>query len=203
MMTEEEKALTGQAFNGLDPELLIIKRKAHLLSHQYSQITEENVVQRAVILNQLLAEVGDNANFQGPIFFNYGVHTKIGNNFFANYNLTVLDDAEVVIGNQVLIGPNCTLATPRHPLVADDRVTHVMDDGKPRRFCKAEPILIEDGVWLASNVTVVGGVTIGKNSVIGAGSVVTHDIPRNCLAAGVPCRVIRQVTKEKHWLELD
>lgn len=202
MLEEETKALNGHAFNSLDSGLLEIKRNAHRLSHQYGETVEEEIEKRKNILLQLLAKVGDNYNFQGPIFFNYGIHTQIGKNFFANYNLTVLDDAEIIIGNDVLIGPNCTLASVRHPLLADERITHKYAD-LPIRFCKGEKIVIEDNVWLAANVTVTGGVVIGKNSVIGAGSVVTHDIPENCLAVGIPCQVVRFLSEKDHWSDLN
>lgn len=94
-----------------------------------------------------------------------------------------------------MIGPNCTLSTPSHPLVASERIETMSCFNTPIRYCYAKPIVIEDGVWFGANVTVLGGVRIGKNSVIGAGSVVTCDIPENVIAIGTPCKVKRVITK--------
>ena len=132
---------------------------------------------------------------QGPIFFHYGVHTEIGDHFFGNYNFTVQDDAKVTIGNDANFGPNVTIVTPIHPLIASERREMLDQNGEPKHLCYARPVIIGNDVWLSANVTVCGGVTIGDNCVIGAGSVVTHDIPADSFAAGVPCRVIRKITE--------
>ncbi len=108
----------------------------------------------------------------------------------------MLDCAPVTLGDDVFIGPNCTLAPPVHPLLIEERKMQIRADNTAFDKEYAKPIVLEDGVWLASGVIVAGGVTIGKNSVIGAGSVVTRDIPANVFAAGNPCRVIREITEE-------
>lgn len=192
---EEERLLAGAWFNPLDPELVAVKRRAHNLCLDYGRLYEDAVEERNAIVDQLLLRHGENVYMQGPIYFNYGVHTTIGDDFFANYNLMVSDDALVTIGNGVMIGPNCTLATPRHPLVAEER-WDTAADGTLFRPCQAQPIVVEDNVWIAANVVICGGVTIGTGAVIGAGSVVTRDIPPHTLAAGNPCRVIRQVGEQ-------
>lgn len=133
---------------------------------------------------------------QGPIQFDYGVNTVFGTNCFVNFNFVVLDCCPVVIGNDVFFGPNCTLASPIHPLLIEERKIKLKEDGTAYDIEYAAPIVIEDGCWLASNVTVCGGVTIGKDAVIGAGSVVTRDIPAGTFAAGNPCKVIRKITEE-------
>lgn len=146
-------------------------------------------------LNSCLAGWGEHIFIQGPIFFHYGVHTEIGNHFFGNYNLTVQDDAKITIGNNVSFGPNVTIVTPIHPFIASERRQMLDQNGDRKSLCYAKPVTIGNDVWLSANVTVCGGVTIGDGCVIGAGSVVTQDIPPGSFAAGVPCRVIRQITQ--------
>ena len=191
---EEEKLLSGKLFCPVDPELVAVKKTAHRLSAEYSRLFEEEEERRLQILQQLLGAVGENVRIQGPIFFNYGVHTTIGHRFFANYNLTVLDDAPVTIGDCVQLGPNVTIATPLHPLDPAERREYEHDG---RRFlpCYARPVRIGNNVWIASDVTVCPGVTIGDGAVIGAGSVVTRDVPSGVVAAGNPCRVLRPIAE--------
>ncbi len=119
---------------------------------------------------------------------------KLAGIFFGNYNLTIQDDALVTIGDYVSFGPNVTIVTPIHPLVASERRRMIHANGESKALCYAKPVSIGNDVWFGANVTVCGGVTIGDGSVIGAGSVVTSDIPANALAAGVPCKVIRSIT---------
>ena len=132
---------------------------------------------------------------QGPIFFHYGTHTTIGDRLFANYNLTVQDDAKVTIGSDVNFGPNVTIVTPVHPLIASERNAMITEEGEVKRLCYARPVNIGSNIWFGANVVVCGGVTVGDNCVIGAGSVVIKDIPPNSFAAGNPCRVIREITE--------
>lgn len=193
-MKEEERIFKGILFSPGDPELRAIKLRAHNLSSQYSLTLEHETDTRSELLSQLLGHFGKNSFIQGPVFFHYGVHTQIGDNFFGNVNLTIQDDARVTIGNNVDFGPNVTIVTPVHPLIASERRQMLNADGEPKHMCYARPVKIGNDVWLSANVTVCGGVTIGDGCVIGAGSVVTRDIPPNTFAAGVPCRVIREIT---------
>ncbi|MFF2091223.1 sugar O-acetyltransferase [Paenibacillus sp. NPDC058174] len=193
-MTEEERIFKGILFSPGNPELKAIKLRAHNLSSQYSRTFEDQTEERAEILAQLLGKMGERGFIQGPIFFHYGVHTEIGNHFFGNYNLTVQDDAKVTIGNNVSCGPNVTIVTPIHPFIASERRQMLDQNGEVKSLCYAKPVRIGNDVWLSANVTICGGVTIGDGCVIGAGSVVTQDIPANSFAAGVPCRVIREIT---------
>lgn len=195
-MTEEEKIFAGKLFNPLSEELKKIKRVSHNLCHQYNDTYEEETEIRNQIIQKLLKKVGKGVFFQGPIFFNYGTHTSIGDGFFGNYHFTVLDDAEVTIENRVLCGPNTTIVTPFHPLLVKERREMTTKEGETIRPCYAKPVVIEDDVWLGANVTVCGGVTIGKGSVIGAGSVVSRDIPAGVVAVGNPCRVLRSITEK-------
>ncbi|NUU78867.1 sugar O-acetyltransferase [Paenibacillus xylanilyticus] len=194
-MTEEERILKGILFCPGNAELKAMKLRAHNLSHQYSHMFEDQTEEREAILTQLLGRKGEHCFIQGPVFFHYGVHTEIGNHFFANYNFTVQDDARVTIGDDASFGPNVTIVTPIHPLIASERRQMLDQNGVLKSLCYAKPVIIGNDVWLSANVTVCGGVTIGDRCVIGAGSVVTQDIPEDSFAAGVPCRVIRKITE--------
>ena len=194
-MREEEKIFAGTMYWPGDPELKAIKLKAHELSLRYSQLLESETVARNAILDELVPNKGKGVFMQGPIFFHYGTHTTIGDRFFGNYNLTVQDDAKVTIGNDVNFGPNVTIVTPVHPLIAEERNAMLTEEGEVKRLCYARPVNIGSNIWFGANVVVCGGVTIGDNCVIGAGSVVIKDIPPNSFAAGNPCRVIREITE--------
>ena len=195
-MKEEEKIKAGILFCPSDPELKAIKRKTHNLNVDYNNTHEDETEKRAAILSEMVGELGDNYYIQGPVFFHYGKHTKIGKNFFGNFNLTVQDDAEVTIGDHCDFGPNVTIVTPVHPMAAEERRAIMTADGEAKRLCYAKPVHIGNNCWFGASVTVCPGVTIGDNCVIGAGSVVTRDIPPNSFAAGVPCRVIREITEK-------
>lgn len=194
-MTEQKKMLAGKIYDPSDAVLFEKRIRAHRLCKDYNNTYETEEKRRAEIIAELISECGEGTCLLDPIHFDYGVFTKFGTNCFANFNLTVLDCCPVTIGDDVFFGPNCTIATPIHPLLAEERKMRFKENGVAYDLEYAAPITIEDGCWLASNVTVCGGVTIGKGSVIGAGSVVTKDIPANVFAAGNPCRVIRPITE--------
>ena len=142
----------------------------------------------------MLTSVGEGTYIQGPVQFDYG-NTTFGKECYANFNLTVLDVCPVTIGDRVFFGPNCSLVTPLHPYCKEERCFKRKEDGTVYDLEYGKPITIGSDCWLASNVVVCAGVTIGEGCVIGAGSVVTRDIPPNSLAAGNPCRVIREITE--------
>ncbi len=194
-MKEEEKILAGILFSPAAPELKSIKLKTHNLNVDYNCTHEDETAKRAAILSEIIGEFGEGGFIQGPIAFHYGKHTKIGRNFFGNFNLTVQDDAEVTIGDNCNFGPNVTIVTPVHPMLADERREMLTADGEKKHLCYAKPVRIGNDCWFGASVTVCPGVTVGDNCVIGAGSVVTRDIPANSFAAGVPCRVIREITQ--------
>ena len=170
--------------------------KAHHLSQEYSLSFEEEKEKRNRILHELLAEIGEGTFMLGPIRFHYGCHTKIGAHCFMNFNFTVQDDALVTIGNNNNFGPNVTIVTPMHPMIAEERRGMICSDGVERFLCYAKPVTIGNDCWFGANVVVCPGVTIGDNCVIGAGSVVTRDIPPNSFAAGVPAKMIRMITEQ-------
>lgn len=194
-MKEEEKIKAGILFCPGDPELKAIKRKTHNLNIDYNQTYEDETEKRTAILSEIIGEMGENGFIQGPVTFHYGKHTRIGKNFFGNFHLTIQDDAEVVIGDNCNFGPNVTIVTPIHPMLASERRMMLTPEGEKKKLCYAKPVHIGNDCWLCANVTVCPGVTIGDNCMIGAGSVVTRDIPSNCFAAGNPCRVIRELTE--------
>lgn len=195
-MTEKEKMLNGLLYDPSDSELAEMRKKAHKLCKQYNDTYEDEEQKRNEIISELLPNFGKGTYLQGPIQFDYGVFTTFGEKCYANFNLVVLDCCQVQIGSNVFFGPNCTIATPVHPMCAEQRRIRKRNDGTMYNYEYAKPVTIEDDCWLASDVTVCGGVKIGKGSVIGAGSVVTRDIPANVFAAGNPCRVIRKITKD-------
>ena len=196
MIKEEERIFQGIVFCPGDPELVALKLRTHNLNVDYNNTYEDEYEKRAAILGEILGEMGEGTRIQGPIAFHYGKHTKIGRNFFGNFNLTIQDDGEVTIGDRCNFGPNVTIVTPIHPMVPEERNALLGPDGKPKRLCYAKPVHIGSDVWLGANVVVCPGVTIGDGCVIGAGAVVTRDIPPRTFAAGNPCRVIREITEQ-------
>lgn len=194
-MTQREKMAAGKLYNPTDGELAALRRKVRQACAEYNRSDEDEEQKRYDLLHSVLKSHKENFYFETGVRFDYGCNTSIGENFFANYNCVILDVAPVNIGDNVMFGPNVTIATPMHPLLANERAIQQYEDGY-YDLEYAKPITIGDGVWLASGVTVNGGVTIGKNSVIAAGSVVTRDIPEGVLAAGVPCRVLRPLTEK-------
>ena len=195
-MTEKEKMLAGKLYDISDPALFAQYLKTRRLVKAYNDTDILDTEKREAILDELIPCRGKDNTVIGPVQFDYGVNIKMGNRCCINYHWTVLDCAPVTLGDDVFIGPNCTLAPPVHPLLREERQAKFKENGEKYDLEYAKPITIEEGVWLASNVTVCGGVTIGKNSVIGAGSVVTRNIPEGVFAAGNPCRVIRKLTAE-------
>ena len=191
--TEEEKIFAGKMFDPRKPELKQIKHKAHVTCQKYNAMDEFDP-RRNELIREILGKIGNVYYFQGPVQFNYGTHTFIGEDFFANFNLTVMDDARIYIGDHVCFGPNVSLMATSHPLIAQERMG-LDQDGKTTMAEYAQEIHIGDHVWIACNTVVIGGVHIGNNAVIGAGSVVTKDIPDNYLAYGNPCRPIRPITE--------
>ncbi len=195
-MTEHEKMLAGYVIYDPFAEGMPEERtKAHRLCKLYNDTFETEVEKRKEILEELMPNNGENVYLQGPIQFDFGTNISMGDNSYANFNFTVLDEGRVTIGKSVFIGPNVVMATAIHPLCYEDRNSFLNPKtGIVTNLEYTAPITIEDNCWIAASVTICGGVTIGEGSVIGAGSVVTRDIPPHSLAVGNPCRVIRQIT---------
>ncbi|WP_446316935.1 sugar O-acetyltransferase [Vibrio vulnificus] len=168
-----------------DDESVALEQQACLeILYDFNQTRPSEMEKRKAILRDLLADVGENCYIEPPLRANWGKHTHLGNNVYANFNLTLVDDTHIYIGNSVMIAPNVTIATAGHPIDPELR----------RKVAQFNiPVHIKDNVWIGANSVVLPGVTIGENSVIGAGSVVTKDIPANVVAVGNPCRVLRPI----------
>ena len=181
MMTEKEKMLCGELFDpDHDEELLADMQQAKILSYQFNTALPSDYAGKETTLRQLLGATDRNFHIEPPFGCDYGYNIRIGENFYANMNCIFLDDAPIDIGDNVFIGPQTTICTVGHPL----------DTLQRRRGLQyAKAVHIGNDVWIGAQVTVLPGVSIGNNVVIGAGSVVTHDIPDNVVAFGNPCRV--------------
>lgn len=184
-MSTREKMNKGELYTDMDEGLPEERGAGKERVYDFNLTRPSEEAKRLQLLRSIMGSLGESCWIEPPLRVAYGTHIHIGNHFYANFNLTVVDDATVTIGNNVMIAPNVTLATAGHPIDPDIRITG-------QQF--SLPIVIEDNVWLGTGVIVNPGVTIGRNSVIGAGSVVTKSIPPDVVAAGVPCRVLRPIT---------
>ena len=194
-MSERERMLSGKMFTSVgDEELSQLSHKNRSHMQEFNRSKREEYYLRDKIMREVFGSVGDNSMVEQPILIDYGAHIHIGDNFYANYDCIFMDAAEIRIGNDVLIGPRVSLLTTSHPVGAKARRSGLE---------YALPITIEDDVWIGGNTTVLPGVRIGKASIIGAGSVVTGDIPSGVMAAGNPCRVLRRLTEDDniYWDE--
>ncbi len=186
-MTQKERMLAGLPYRANDPELKQMRAENKLRVAQYNQLTRNQEQEMDQLIKEILGGTGKEILVEPPIHFDYGRNTTVGERFFANYNLTVLDVCPVTIGDNVMIAPNVSLYGAGHPIHPDAR-----NSG----YEYGAPITIGNNVWIGGSVCVLPGVTIGNNVVIGAGSVVAKDIPDNVIAVGNPCRVIRTITEE-------
>ena len=201
-MNEKEKMLSGKLYDPNDAELKELRKKAHRLCLEYNQTLEDDLEKRCSILKELGISLGEDVFLQGPIYFDYGCFVSIGDRSYANFNFTILDTCPVTIGKNVFIGTGVSIVTPLHPLRYQERNIYQSEKGYLTDKEFGKPIVIEDNCWVASNVTICGGVTIGEGSVIGAGSVVTRSIPKNSLAVGNPCKVVREITDKDKTPEI-
>ncbi len=185
-MTEKEKRDNGELYLAeLDEELVKEREKAKELCRMYNQKKYNEDKEKEEILKVLFKSKGKNTKIEPNFYCDYGYNIILGDNFYANHNLVILDCAEVKIGNNVYFGPNCGIYTAGHPLDFKQR-----NEGLEY----AKPIKIGNNVWIGGNVVILPGVTIGDNSVIGAGSIVTKDIQENTVAVGNPCKEIKKLT---------
>lgn len=180
-----ERMQNGQIYTDLGEGLPEERLYGKELVYDYNLTRPSEEDKRNEILKRLFGHVGKNIWIEPPLRVAYGNRTYIGDNFYANFNLVLVDDINIFIGNNVMFAPNVTISATGHPVHPDLR-----KNGEQFSF----PVKIEDNVWIGSNVVILPGVTIGENSVIGAGSVVTKDIPKNVVAVGNPCKVLRPIT---------
>ena len=179
-----------------EPELADEQIRCMEILYDYNQTRPSESQKRQAILSSLLAEVGNDCYIEPPLRANWGKHTYLGNQVYANFNLTLVDDTYIHIGDCVMIGPNVTIATAAHPIDPELRLTAAQFN---------IPVNIGRNVWIGAGSVILPGVTIGENSVIGAGSIVTRDIPANVVAVGNPCRVMRKINdsdREFYYKEL-
>ena len=186
-MSEQEKMISGQLYNSTDEKLSQQRIKAKKLCRKYNNLEPDNYEERKSILKKLLGKTKENFWIEPNFWCDYGYNIEIGENFYSNHNLVILDPAKITFGDNVFIAPNCGFYTAGHPIDAELR-------NQLLEF--AYPITVGNNVWFGGNVVVLPGVTIADNVVIGAGSVVTKDIPANVVAVGNPCKVLREITEE-------
>lgn len=187
-MTEREKKDLGLWYMGRrDNSLRDVKLGAEVKCFEINRTSPEKREERHRLFKELFSRFGDNSIILSPFECDYGYNIKIGDKTFINHNVYLMDCAPIEIGDHVLIGPSTGVYTATHAVDYKDR-----NNG----FEKADPITIGDNIWIGGDVTVLGGVTIGSGSIIGAKSLVTRDIPPNVIAAGNPCKVVREITEE-------
>lgn len=193
-MTEKELMLSGQLYIAKDKELAEDFSRAKKLLRLFNQTTEEEPEKRRDIISRLFSRSGKDVWIEPPFYCDYGGHISVGDSFYANYDCIVIDVCDVTIGNNVFFGPRVCVYTASHPLSAVVRNTG-LEYGKK--------VSIGSNVWIGGNTVINPGVSIGSNVVIGSGSVVTKDVPDNVVAAGNPCRVLREITEEdeRFWRE--
>ena len=195
-MTTRERMQSGKLYFCTDEEIAKEQLECLEILYDYNHTRPSESQKREQILKNLLAEIGENCYIEPPLHANWGKYTHFGNNVYANFNLTLVDDTDIFVGDNVMFGPNVIIATAGHPV------------DPPLREKVAQfniPVRIGKNVWIGAGAIVLPGVTIGDHSVIGAGSVVTQDIPPNVVAVGNPCRVLREINdrdKEYYYKDL-
>ena len=184
-MTEKEKLHSGDIYFPGDPEISLEQTACQEKLYDFNRTRPGELDKRTAMLKEMFAEIGEGCYIEPPLHANFGGrHVHFGKGIYANYNLTLVDDTHIYVGDATMFGPNVTVATAGHPICPELRA---------RGLQYNMPVRIGKNCWLGAGVVVLPGVTIGDNVVIGAGSVVTRDIPSNVVAVGNPCRVLREV----------
>lgn len=187
-MTEKEKMLAGELYDACDAELLAELNAVKVKCQQYNNLLPTDIAARNTMLIEMLGQADKDTFINQPFYCDYGKHIRVGKRFFANFGLTILDEALVTIGDDCFIGPGVHIYTACHSTNPIER--------KSRREW-AEPVTIGNNVWIGGNVTILPGVTIGDNCTIGAGSVVTKDIPANAIVGGNPAKLIKMIESKE------
>jgi len=188
MKTLNEIRLAGELYDAYVPELIKERNLIKDKIFEFNKLNPNNLPEREKLVREMVATTGKNFLIESPFYLEYGYNVHLGENFFSNFNCVILDEAPVHFGDDVLLAPNVSIYTVNHPLNAERRRAGLE---------YARPVTIGNNVWIGGNTVILPGVTIGDNTVIGAGSVVTKSIPANVLAAGNPCRVIREITDKE------
>lgn len=184
---QRQLVLSGQMYNDLTKELVSARERAVLLTNAYNASFGKPQEEREQILKQLLKSMGTDVYFEPNFRCEFGYNISIGNHFYANFDCVMLDGGGIEIGDHVLFGPRVGIYTSNHAVDPWERANGA---------CYAKPVKIGNNVWIGAGVHINQGVTIGDNTIIGSGSVITKDIPANVVAAGIPCKVIREVTEK-------
>jgi hypothetical protein len=188
-MSEKDKQHTGEVYFPGDPEIFKEQIQYQEKLYDYNQTRPSEQEKRTNLLKEMFAEIGEDCYIEPPFHANFGGHhCHFGKNVYANYNLTAVDDTHIYVGDNTMIAPNVILASAAHPLDPEER---------RKGYQYNKPVHIGKNCWLGAGVIVVPGVSIGDDTVIGAGSVVTKDIPSGVVAVGNPCRVIKEVKREE------
>ncbi len=186
-MTEKEKMLDGLIYDANnDPQLIAERQDCKELCRDYNCLRPKDMLSRNSLLSRILGRIDGDILIEQPFYCDYGYNISVGKNFYANFNMVILDEAKVTFGDNVFIAPNYGFYTAGHPVDPVER-------NKGLEYAK--PITVGNNVWIGANVCVLPGVTIGDNCVIGAGSVVVRDVPGNSVAVGNPCKVIKKITE--------
>ena len=183
-MTERQKMLAGELYRASDPELVAMRNRCRDVTAGYNSTRSSDVDVRRALLNRILGKMSPVIEIEPPFRCDYGVNIFLGDRFYANFGCILLDCAEIRIGDDCFLAPNVQIYTAHHPLDASTRNSGLE---------LASPVTIGNSVWIGGGAIILPGVTIGDGAVIGAGSVVTRDVPANVVAAGNPCRVIREI----------
>ncbi|MEN6384113.1 MAG: sugar O-acetyltransferase [Phycisphaerales bacterium] len=184
-MTEKEKSHAEMLYQPNDPELVSDRDRTIKKLYDYNRLNPLERDARQIAIRELLGKTGKNCVVEQPLFCTYGYNTTVGDNFFLNVNCKLMDSGKITIGNNVFIAPNVCIITEEHAMDVEQRLAGLE---------YTHPVNIGDNVWICAGALILPGVTIHANSVIGAGSVVTKNIPPNSLAVGNPCKVIRTLT---------
>ena len=186
-MQQYERMIKGLLYDPGDEEIMAMQQPYLEKLRYFNSLKASETELKEAYMKEVFAECGDNCYIEAPFYANWGGHhVHMGNRVYANFNLTLVDDGHIYIGDRVMIGPGVTIATASHPISPKLRSLNCQYN---------KDVHIGEDVWIGANVVIVPGVRIGRNSVIGAGSVVTKDIPENVVAAGVPCRVKREISE--------
>ena len=187
-MKEWEKAQQGYLYDAnYDKEIVEERTRCADLCYEFNLCRPSDTAKQQELLNRMLGSIKGNPVITAPFYCDYGFNITIGENFYTNHNVAILDGAKVTFGDNVFIAPNCVFSTAGHAIDSEQRA---------KGLEIARPITVGNNVWIGANVSVLPGVTIGSSSIIGAGSVVNKDIPEGVIAAGNPCKVIRKITEE-------
>ena len=188
-MSVWESMQSGELYLPSDEALLKEQRRLLDILYEFNATRPSELEKRTQLLRRLFAEIGEDCYIEPPLHANWGAHTHFGRNVYANFGLTLVDDGDIYVGDNVMFGPHVTLATAGHPVLPELRE-------KGMQF--NQPIRIGRNVWIGAGAIVLPGVTIGDGTVVGAGSVVTKDLPENVVAVGNPCRILREIGEKDH-----